>query len=259
MLRKAKDLQGYRIEASDGDAGKILNFYFDDRTWAVRYLVADTGRWLAGRQVRVPSTTLGRPQQKARRLPVTLTREQVANSPQAGADTFSLPEKAGVEDWPVYYWPGTVPFAAQAGTDRPGLPKKAGVEDWPAYYWPGTVPFVTQVDGDHQEREMTFARDQERDSDPHLRSTTEVVGYYVQARDGRVGHVDDFLVDDEAWVIRFLVVNTRPWLSGRKVLLTPAWVDKVSWAWQAVHVRLRRDSVRNSPLLETLAIDGAGG
>src|SRR3546814_2187240 len=59
--------------------------------------------------------------------------------------------------------------------------------------------------------------------DPNLRSAVEVEGYHVAASDGEIGHIDDFLVDDTDWSLRFLVIDTRNWLTGRKVLVAPAW------------------------------------
>ena len=51
MLRKMKDLKGFSIGARDGDIGEANDFIFDDKNWTVRYLVADTNRWLPGRKV----------------------------------------------------------------------------------------------------------------------------------------------------------------------------------------------------------------
>jgi hypothetical protein len=81
----------------------------------------------------------------------------------------------------------------------------------------------------------------------HLRSTREVIGYNIQASDGEIGHVEDFIVDDETWIIRYMVVNTRDWLPGKKVLVAPRWIEKVTWAESKVYVELTRESVKNSP------------
>ena len=73
-------------------------------------------------------------------------------------------------------------------------------------------------------------------TDSHLRSTEAVTGYNIEAADGEIGHVDGFVVDDEAWAIRYIEVATRNWWPGKKVLVSPAWIERVSWADSKVYV-----------------------
>jgi len=87
----------------------------------------------------------------------------------------------------------------------------------------------------------------EKLADPNLRSTRQVTGYHIQAMDGEIGHVQDFIVDDETWAIRYVVVNTQNWLPGKKVLVSPAWIRRVSWDKSKVFVGLSREPVKNSP------------
>ena len=83
--------------------------------------------------------------------------------------------------------------------------------------------------------------------DPSLRSARDVTGYYIAARDGDIGHVDDFLVDDRAWAIRYLIVDTRNWWPGKKVALSPEWIKTVSWTDSRVHVDLQREEIKAAP------------
>jgi hypothetical protein len=85
------------------------------------------------------------------------------------------------------------------------------------------------------------------EGDPHLRSAREVTGYSIRGTDDSVGSAADFLIDEEGWVIRYLVVDTGGWLSGRKVLIAPPWVSEVSWATQEVQVTLTRAEIEASP------------
>ena len=94
--------------------------------------------------------------------------------------------------------------------------------------------------------EEILARERES-ADIHLHSARDVVGYYVHAADGDVGHVEDFLVDDSSWAIRYLVVDTRNWLPGRKVVIAPGWIKTVSWDDSRVHVDLLRKEVETAP------------
>ncbi len=80
-----------------------------------------------------------------------------------------------------------------------------------------------------------------------LRSMNEVVGYHIAANDGEIGHVEDFFVDDKAWVIRYMLIDTRNWLPGRKVLVSPEWIERVSWRESIVSVGVMREQVEDSP------------
>jgi hypothetical protein len=84
-------------------------------------------------------------------------------------------------------------------------------------------------------------------ADSHLRSTEAVTGYNIEAADGEIGHVDGFLVDDEAWAIRYIEVATRNWWPGKKVLVSPAWIERVSWMESKVYVGLSREAIKNGP------------
>jgi hypothetical protein len=79
-----------------------------------------------------------------------------------------------------------------------------------------------------------------KDTDSHLRSTKAVTGYHIEALDGELGHVDGFIVDDESWAIRYMEVATRNWWPGKKVLVSPAWIDRMSWEDSKVYVGARQ-------------------
>jgi hypothetical protein len=83
--------------------------------------------------------------------------------------------------------------------------------------------------------------------DPDLRSTHDVSGHHVEASDGEIGHVEDFLIDDETWAIRYLIVDTKDWLPGKKVLISPKWIERVSWSEKQVVVDLTREAIRQAP------------
>jgi PRC-barrel domain len=85
MLWHVSAINGYAIEASDGDIGTVSDFLFDDASWRVRWLVVDTGNWLSGRKVLLPPSVLGRIYAKDRVFAVKLTKQQVKDSP--GIDT----------------------------------------------------------------------------------------------------------------------------------------------------------------------------
>jgi hypothetical protein len=220
MLRKATSLKGYHLGAIDGAIGHVKEFYFDDQTWHVRYLVADTGRWLPHRKVLISPHALGWIEDSERVLHVQLTREQVEKSPSIDADK---PVSRQFEEeylryfgWP-FYWAD--PLMWSASMIPPALPKKKDE--------PGAG-------------ESTH-------NDPHLRSMLEVIGCHVQVRDGEVGHVEDFLIDSDGWAIRDLMIDTRNWLPGKHVLIAPEWVKRISWEESRVYVGLDKETLESFP------------
>ena len=96
----------------------------------------------------------------------------------------------------------------------------------------------------------------ENDSaDSHLHSTEDVNGYYIAATDGEIGHVDGFVLDSDAWAIRYIEVGTRNWWPGKKVLVSPQWIQRVSWEDRKVYTALMRDVIQTAPeYLETMPI-----
>lgn len=223
MQRSLKSMRGYTLLARDGEIGKVHGFLFDDHDWTVRYLVADTGTWLPGRRVLLWPGVLGRPDWSEQALPVELTREQVKASPPVRADEPVSRQKES--DLHTYYgWP---PYWRQ----RPPLSGPAS----------GTSDAALAA----AEAEMNAL--EEKTPDPHLRSSREVIGYHIEARDGEIGHVEDLIVNVEDWLIRYLVVDTRNWLPGRKVLVSPTWAEEISWRERKVRVDLSRETIENSP------------
>jgi sporulation protein YlmC with PRC-barrel domain len=219
MLSKAKTLEGYRLDSRDGEIGRVKEFYFDDRHWTIRYLVADTGNWLAGRQVLISPYALGAVSKEDQHIVIDLIKKQIEDSPSLTSDkpVSRQFEEAyyGHYGWPVY-WTGL-------------------------YMW-GYSPYIVR---DHEKwRESTQG---EKAWDPHLRSTDAVSGYNIQAADGEIGHVEDFVIDDETWAIRYLIVGTRNWWPGKKVLVSPRWIERVSWSESKVFVNLSRETIKQSP------------
>jgi hypothetical protein len=219
-----KEMRKLEIEAVDGKLGSVEDFYFDDRFWAVRYIVVATGGWLSGRKVLIsPSAAPDGDPVTDGALQLRLTRRQVRCSPGIDAD---LPVSRQEENALVTHY-GWVPY--WASLDSVMLPPQ-----------PARPP-VPVLDGQAEEEERTPA------GDPALRSVREVTGYRIAARDGDIGHVDDFLGHTTSWLIRYLVVDTRNWLPGRTVLVAPTWIERVDWARRKVHVDLDTDAIRKSP------------
>jgi hypothetical protein len=83
-----------------------------------------------------------------------------------------------------------------------------------------------------------------------LRSSKILIGYDILAQDGKIGKVHDFYFDDDQWTIRYLVVDTGPWILGRKVLISPEAVGRPDWITKNFPVDLTRQQVKDSPEID---------
>jgi hypothetical protein len=222
MLRSLKEIFGYRILATDGDIGHVDDFFVDDEIWAVRYIIVDTGTWLPGRKVLLVPSAVEQPEWETHTLPVRLNKEQVRNSPDINTD-IPVSRQAEIELHKHYNW---IPYW--------GVPPH------------GVTPTISPKEGEEGKEEDEKVLEGER-IDPHLRSVKEVIGYHIQASDGEIGHAEEFIVEDSDWFARYMVVDTKNWLPGREVLISPDWIKRVSWADSKVYISLSKELIKNSP------------
>ena len=229
MKRSINSLIGYTIKGTDGEIGKVEDFYFDDRTSTIQYMVVKTGGWFSENKVLISPEAFQKPEWESEIFPVNLTKEKIKNSPDIDSDkpVSSQQEELmrGYYSWrPRYYGLGMYGYA--------------GLGMWG----------YSSVELRTTEKEMKQIKDTEHTNDnPHLRSTQEVTGYDIHATDGDVGEVEDFIIDDVTWKIHFLVVETGNWFSGKKVLISPHWIKDVKWQEQNVTINHSKEEVKNSP------------
>lgn len=223
MLRSLKDLERYKVSATDGDIGSVVNFLLDDQRWVVRYLVVETGGFLGGRRVLISPISFGQADWSTHRFHLALTMEKVTNSPSVDVD--KPVSRQHEQDYYRHY----------------GYP----------YYWGysgiwgmGAFPALL---GSGRWNAAPVEHSSEAPGDVHLRSAAAVCGYDIQGSDEAIGHVDDFVVDDETWEVRYLVVDTSNWWFGKKVLVSPHWASRISWEESKVYVDMSRQQIKNSP------------
>jgi hypothetical protein len=231
MLLSIKNLSNYSIEAIDGDIGRVNSFLFDDQNWILRYLVVDTGIWLPGKKVLIPPSVLGKPVGQRRIFPVELTKEEIKNSPEIDAEK-PVSRQQEIKLHKHYNWK---PY-------------------WIVPYSHVAVSPETALEIQRAQEGMNESADKEvKNADPHLRSTREVIGYGINAEDGRIGHVEDFIVDENDWVLRYMVVDTINWLPGKKVITSPDWVKEIKWSESEVTVDVTRDVIKDCPQFDPSA------
>jgi hypothetical protein len=225
MLLSLNALRGSTLRARDGQIGAVNDCYFDDERWTVRYLVVDTG-WLA-RPVLISPIAITQVDSVNRMIDVDLTREVVRNSPSL--DEHPPVSRQYEQRYSTYY--GYPPYWIGPGN--------WGIAAYPRGLARRPAP-PSAEDAEAAARPIQTA-------DAHIRSAREVSGYHIEATDGEVGHVDDFLADADLWVVRSLRVDTSNFIGGKAVLLPREAVETVSWREKRIKVALSKDGVYNSP------------
>ena len=295
MLHRADTLSDFNLRGIDGDIGTIKEFYFDDSHWTIRYIVAETGNWLFGREVLISPHSLGAVNNEEEYIAVNLTEKQMEESP-----TFQTGQTVSREfedEYNTYYglptyWNGTNMSDMARDTNRTeggnggwanspniagdmnriqggngggaigssitGDTNKVQGVNVGAAISPNITgdtnrteggnaggAMASNMAGDTNMRRESVSGEQIRNHQLH--STADVSGYDIEASDGEIGDVKDFIIDDETWAIRYLIVDTGGWLPGKKVLIAPQWIERVSWEESKVFINLSRDAIEKSP------------
>lgn len=224
MLWNASKINGYAVEASDGLIGTVSDFLFEDRTWQIRWLVVETGNWFSNHKVLLPLSTLGYPNQSTESFSVSLTRQQVRDSPDIDTDQpISREMESKIYDF--YGWDPYWSSLFNLGGTMPAMME-------------ATIPIP---------RTSANKAQALGPADQHLLSIDTITGYHLEAVDGLIGHVHDFLIDDTNWHIRYLIAATSNWWPGMSVVLPSNSVKKVDWEERLLRLDVNRRQVQGSP------------
>jgi sporulation protein YlmC with PRC-barrel domain len=228
MQRNVNNLIGNNLNARDGEIGKVVDFYFDDQTWTIRYLVVQTGTWLSEREVLISPNALRNHSWESGFFPVNLTRDQVRNSP--AIDTHQPVSRQHEEQLADYYaWE---PYWGAAFV--------------PGNVW-GVIPSTPVIEPNLIREPETIKK---TTGDPHLRSCQKIIGYHIHAMDGDIGHLKDFILDDQTWQISCLVVHTHHFIGGKNVLVAVRHVKAVHWEDSKVVVDITVEAIKNSAAVD---------
>jgi sporulation protein YlmC with PRC-barrel domain len=229
MKRSVKSLIGYTMSATDGAIGKVKDVYFDDETWTIRYLILETCDWLSGRKVLICSQALLATNWHNETFPINLTKKQIEHSPVINTDMpVSRQQEMQLHEYYPWsnYWVSGMGIAGM-GTTGMVMPMResVGEEISEKAHKPNKKPH-----GDH-----------------HLRSTETLIDYKVKAKDGDIGEIEDFIIDNTTWKMIFLVIDTGDWFPGKKVLLSSKWIKEINWDLSRIDINLTEVKVKNSP------------
>ncbi len=236
-MQRSSDINGYTLRAKDGAIGTITDILFDDRHFGLRWVVVDTGSWLPGRRVLLPPTALGQPDPSKREYPVDLNLDEIKDAPGIETDQ---------------------PVSRQLETDIYGF------YGWDPYWYGGygyamiggVQPAGSVVPGQTVDRQQAKVAQEPQEGDGHLRSIEEVTGYYVEATDDNIGHIEDLIIDESDWAVRYLMIDTKNWWPGKMVLISPNWLRDIAWSDGKVYVDVTREKVKSSPAFDpSMTID----
>jgi hypothetical protein len=222
MLRSLRELIGCMLVAKDGEIGRCKDFLFDDRNWVIRYLEADTRKWLRGRKVLVSPLSVDLSDWKTQLLSFRVLRDQLKKSPPLDEDAV-VSRRYEMTLFDYYGW---------------------------SYYWNDRA--VRKVSPKLsalclKAREKVLDRETESDRACHLYSIKEVKGYEVHGIDGRLGNAANFIMDDETWALRYLLVDTSYLLPGKMVLLAMDSVKSIDRATMDIRMEAFTEVVDRRP------------
>lgn len=215
-----KKLMGYTVRAIDEDIGEIYDEYFSDYDWVIRYMIVNVNKRhdASARRVLLSPLVFKQPEEDEKVFPVVLSKEMVMSSPNFDTEK-PISRQQEIELHTYYQWP---------------------------FYWnAGGLMSYPLIDLESQMKEHGALPEEQQD--PHLRSAREVIHYSIRARDGDIGRLADFLVDEETWKIQYILVDTGNWLPGRKVVLSPQWIQQIDGSDASIQVDLNKETIRNSP------------
>lgn len=220
MLISTHQMEQFDISAHDGFLGKMRDLYFDEGTWQVRYIVVENGSWFRKHRVLISPQSIMEIRPSEGLFDLNLTREQIRSSPAAADPDKPISREQEIALHEYYGW---------------------------TPYWRTTRALqLTEVQKEISPPTSAFL---EPDKSPLLRSAQTVRGYNVALKVGGIGQVDDFLVNDVSWLLPYLMIGTRKWLPGKKMIIPSSQIEGISWYEKRVFVDIDEEEIKQSPEL----------
>lgn len=232
MLKNLKKITNFKILAKDNNhtIGKVRDVYFDDEKWVVRYLVVDTGRWPVVNLTLLSPYDIVEVDWNESNVWAHLTKRQMENGPKA---LLNRPITRRYEAQYNNYYGLPNYWTSGLGIEIDGL--------WAGNYYPHRP--------DNNSELYNPSIDDELKKDKHLRSMEEVLGYHIEAvGDDDFGAITDLILEESTWAIRYIVIDTHKfWPGGKKILFSPAWVEKFDWSTKKLVTDFHRKVIESCP------------
>lgn len=232
MLATTHELRGFKVFSEDEEIGEVEDYYFDRKYWVNRYLVVDTGNWLVERDILISPEAVEEIDYGEQLIKLNISAEEIENSPPVEKEDKLM--RTHERDLADYF-------------------------NW-TNYWRAAEPTNTGISGlvpNNLIRKITIEeniKDREKENkkipaeeETNLRSVNELINFKIHASDGFIGHVDKFIIDDNNWLIRYLLVDTKDLLPGKKVVLAPEWINNIDWVGEEVEFKLTVEEIENAP------------
>lgn len=217
MLLGIKQLIDMRIAALDGTIGHVFEFYFDDHSWVLRYLIAQTGNILTRRRVLLAKESFGQLVRTSTAFPVNLKKKQVRNSPDIQS-TLPVSHQRAQQIYNYYGWP---------------------------YYF-GEIPAIDSASSPHPEEHH----------DSHLRRIRQIIKYTVISRTGKAGRVANLLLDNHNWTIPYLIIKTGPLISNQNVIVPTFLATIPDMKKPIIQIETSAQKIQTAPLFGSHTSEG---
>ncbi|MFT4534526.1 MAG: hypothetical protein ACJA1A_001665 [Saprospiraceae bacterium] len=223
MKRSLNELRGYDIQSTDDTKGKVKDFLFDEDSWVIRYLEVDLGI-RSGRKLLIPKIFFKEPDWSNQRFPVELKNIEKGPGLEGNLSVSRKYEQELNKYFKISdYWP----YIYSSPIGAPGIT-----------YPPRPVRVPSKVID-------------EKKLDTSLRSFLEIKGYHIKAIDGKIGHIEDIIIDDMDWQIVYAVIDTGNWLPwSKKVLIATHAMDVISYVDQEITINLHIETIRSAPAFD---------
>jgi uncharacterized protein YrrD len=228
MMVSYKQLRGFSVKAKDGTVGRVKDVYFDDGDWSIRYIVDENGAG-AHRDTLVNREWITGADPGEMQLELSASTQQLNLKRKAG-DSHVLAKDAPKKPTSQAAWdillkqlfPASYPDSLSGETRMP-MP----------------TPFLVEAEAD-----KSFEKPA---SQSNLQSAADVIGFRVSTNDGKLGFVEDFIINSKNWEVSFLVINVARGLDGKRILVATEWVDWVSWKQRKISISADKETLQACP------------
>lgn len=230
MLRSIEDLIKSGVTCPDGDLGRVEQVYFDVRTWGMCYLIVDTSAWGYGEKIWVPLRCISQIDFASGVVKLNRTQQKMLSS--SSLDTKTPVSR--LQEVRIFDYYDCKPYWEEANFH--------GTPHDPA------APLEPDANTRMTEQMNALNALNALNATVHPLSTKEVGGFTIEALEGPIGHIRDFVFDDETWLIRYLTVDTRDWWqSESEVLLSTESFKCIDSTTSTISTSLSRDAIKRSP------------